>query len=235
MWIQDKKFNLAKMGTTPGKCLGNTRSAFGIPSKYHSAKDAMLAAKKAGHLHPISSAPKNCAVPVFADTSSPYEHVMVDDCGTFYSDGKKLIDPETLTYFGWSESLNGVRVVSWVEDAPTPKPDKPALKTNEQIADEVIAGKWGNGQERKDRLTKAGYDYSAIQAIVNKKCAKKPDASPLRAGDTVRIVRWVDEANRPLRQLGGTYRILQLHGTRAVVTRNGGIFAAMPVGNLVRA
>ena len=46
---------------------------------------------------------------------------------------------------------------------------KPAKKSNEEIANEVIAGKWGNGQDRKNRLTNAGYDYSAIQAIVNKK------------------------------------------------------------------
>lgn len=40
-------------------------------------------------------------------------------------------------------------------------------KTVEQLAREVIAGKWGSGQERKDRLTKAGYDYSAVQKKVN--------------------------------------------------------------------
>lgn len=42
-------------------------------------------------------------------------------------------------------------------------------KSNETIADEVIQGKWGNGQDRKNRLQAAGYDYNAIQAIVNKK------------------------------------------------------------------
>ena len=50
--------------------------------------------------------------------------------------------------------------------APTPKPSK---KSNEEIADEVIAGKWGNGQDRKNRLIAAGYDYQAVQDIVNKK------------------------------------------------------------------
>ena len=53
---------------------------------------------------------------------------------------------------------------------PTPAPaPKPSKKSNEQIADEVIAGKWGNGQDRKNRLIAAGYDYQAIQDIVNKK------------------------------------------------------------------
>ena len=40
-------------------------------------------------------------------------------------------------------------------------------KTIEDIAKEVIAGKWGNGRERKERLTAAGYDYNKVQAKVN--------------------------------------------------------------------
>lgn len=45
----------------------------------------------------------------------------------------------------------------------------PAKKSNVEIASEVIAGKWGNGVERKEKLTKAGYNYSEIQSIVNAK------------------------------------------------------------------
>ena len=40
-------------------------------------------------------------------------------------------------------------------------------KSVEEVAREVIRGDWGNGQERKDRLTAAGYDYSAVQGKVN--------------------------------------------------------------------
>lgn len=40
-------------------------------------------------------------------------------------------------------------------------------KTVEELAREVIAGKWGNGADRKKRLTDAGYDYSAVQKRVN--------------------------------------------------------------------
>lgn len=40
-------------------------------------------------------------------------------------------------------------------------------KTVEELAKEVINGKWGNGAERKQRLTEAGYDYAAVQARVN--------------------------------------------------------------------
>ena len=40
-------------------------------------------------------------------------------------------------------------------------------KTLEDIAREVIEGKWGNGPERKKRLEAAGYVYSAVQKKVN--------------------------------------------------------------------
>ena len=44
-----------------------------------------------------------------------------------------------------------------------PSKHKPAVT----IAKEEIAGKWGNGQERRRRLTNAGYNYPTIQAVVN--------------------------------------------------------------------
>ena len=45
--------------------------------------------------------------------------------------------------------------------------DAPAKKSVDEIAREVIAGKWGNGATRKQKLTAAGYDYSAVQKRVN--------------------------------------------------------------------
>ena len=41
-------------------------------------------------------------------------------------------------------------------------------KSNEEIAKEVIRGLWGNGATRRQKLTQAGYNYSAVQSIVNK-------------------------------------------------------------------
>lgn len=40
-------------------------------------------------------------------------------------------------------------------------------KSIETIAKEVIAGKWGNGEYRKNALIKAGYDYNEVQKKVN--------------------------------------------------------------------
>lgn len=43
-----------------------------------------------------------------------------------------------------------------------------AKKSVTEIAKEVIQGKWGNGQDRKNRIIAAGYDYNEVQAAVNK-------------------------------------------------------------------
>ena len=54
---------------------------------------------------------------------------------------------------------NGKKV--YPADAPGTK------KSIDAIAREVIRGDWGNGDERKQKLTAAGYDYSAVQKKVN--------------------------------------------------------------------
>lgn len=41
------------------------------------------------------------------------------------------------------------------------------IKTTDTLAYEVIQGDWGNGEERKERLEAAGYDYDAVQQRVN--------------------------------------------------------------------
>lgn len=45
--------------------------------------------------------------------------------------------------------------------------DSQPLKTIDQIAVEVLDRKWGNGMDRKNRITAAGYDYSKVQQRVN--------------------------------------------------------------------
>lgn len=45
---------------------------------------------------------------------------------------------------------------------------KEDAKSNTEIAKEVLSGTWGNGKDRKARLTAAGYDYNTIQGIINR-------------------------------------------------------------------
>lgn len=55
-----------------------------------------------------------------------------------------------------------------VKPTEKPKPNKTGKKSLEEVAREVIAGKWGNNPERKDKLIKAGYVPAEVQAVVNK-------------------------------------------------------------------
>ena len=76
---------------------------------------------------------------------------------------------EMLSRMGTEENEN----ISYNEE-PTPEEKNPLLeKTNEDIADEVILGLWGNGEERRQRLEEEGYDYDAIQEIVNNKLSEQ--------------------------------------------------------------
>ena len=102
---------------------------------------------------------------------------------------------------------------------PTPTPVKPTIKkTNEQLADEVIAGKWSSGDERRKLLTEAGYNYDAVQAIVNVKMANinkpKPAAPKKTVEELAREViagKWSagDERRRLLTKEGYNYTLVQ--------------------------
>lgn len=70
-----------------------------------------------------------------------------------------LISEDGGNVYGWVDAVN----VSAIGSTPS----TPALKSIDEIAKEVINGKWGNGDERKKKLTAAGYDYATVQARVN--------------------------------------------------------------------
>jgi len=54
--------------------------------------------------------------------------------------------------------------ISFEDEKPVePTPNK----SIDEIAQEVINGDWGNGEERKNALINAGYDYNAVQNRVN--------------------------------------------------------------------
>lgn len=42
------------------------------------------------------------------------------------------------------------------------------MKSEVEIAKEVIEGKWGIGKDRENKIKKAGYDYNIVQAYVNR-------------------------------------------------------------------
>lgn len=66
---------------------------------------------------------------------------------------------------GWGY-IRGYAAPKYDAAKVTPVPST-AEKSVEEVAKEVLAGKWGNGEERKNRLKATGYDYAAVQAKVN--------------------------------------------------------------------
>lgn len=114
---------------------------------------------------------------------------------------------------------------------PTP------TKTIDELAKEVIQGKWGNGQERKDRLTNAGYDYYTVQARVNDML--KVDSKSFKKGEKVVPIDLIDYDNRMLNSYDKVYEVFDdSKGDRVVLAarRNGKlvIWAAMNTKNVRR-
>lgn len=75
-------------------------------------------------------------------------------------------------------------------DTPSvnPAPAPAEKKDIDTLVNEIIAGAWGNGEERKQRLTAAGYDYDAVQDAVNKKLYGEKVYYTVKAGDTLTYI-----------------------------------------------
>lgn len=89
--------------------------------------------------------------------------------------------------------------------APSPSPVK---KSNDTIANEVIAGKWGNGNDRRNRLTAAGYDYRTIQNLVNQKLGGSKPATPSGSSASYYTVKRGDTLWAIAKRYGTTYQNL---------------------------
>lgn len=62
----------------------------------------------------------------------------------------------------------------------TPAP-KPSRRTDEQIADAVMRGEYGNMPARKTNLERDGYNYSTIQGIINRRLGIGGAPAPAKA------------------------------------------------------
>lgn len=116
----------------------------------------------------------------------------------------------------WRKYANAT-IYSPVEE----KPSEPVKKSNEELANEVLEGKWGNGEERKQKLTDAGYDYQAIQDIVNNKLGinKAEEYYTIKKGDNLtkiakkyntsvdQLVKWNNIKNKNLIYAGDKIRV----------------------------
>lgn len=126
-----------------------------------------------------------------------------------------------------------------VENKPAVEPT-PAKKSVNEIAKEVIAGQWGNGQDRKNRLEAAGYNYNEVQAEVNRIVnggntpAPAPTNTDIRKGDRVKVTKAVDYNGTKLSSsvLNNTYDVIEVSGNRVVIGKGKAVTAAMNKANL---
>lgn len=95
--------------------------------------------------------------------------------------GNLDLDKAYMDADGWAKYVG-----SSAQAAPAPAP-APVRKSNEQLADEVIAGQWGDGDDRRNRLESEGYDYDAVQAIVDARLGASPQGQTytVQPGDTL--------------------------------------------------
>jgi hypothetical protein len=112
----------------------------------------------------------------------------------------------------------------------TPAPVQPSAPSVESIAREVIAGKWGNGPTRVQRLTQAGYNAKAVQAMVNQILSGKVPAAPAKpAAPAVNIIDKIAREVIAGKWGNGPTRVSRLnaagHNARAVQSRVNEILA----------
>lgn len=83
---------------------------------------------------------------------------------------------------------------------------QPQLKPIDEVAKEVIRGEWGNGEDRKARLTQAGYDYNVIQARANEMLRPQPQRKSIDeiAREVIRG-KWGNNPERKRRLEGAGY------------------------------
>lgn len=122
-----------------------------------------------------------------------------------------------------------------IEVQPTP------VKSIEEIAKEVIAGKWGNGADRKNKLEAAGYDYATVQKEVNEQLGAKTtskSATGIHTGDNVIVKRNAKTydgrrlANFVFRRV---HQVKEIKGDRVVITYHGAVTAAVRLSDLTKA
>ena len=102
-----------------------------------------------------------------SDYGNGYGHIALIDCNmNFYDQNglKKLKVAYSKNPFSGYRCILRADNRSNLEDNNTEN-----LKSIDEIASDVIAGKYGNGQERIDRLTNEGYNYEEVRQAVNNK------------------------------------------------------------------
>lgn len=170
------------------------------------------------------SAPKNGGLYVGVLTSGKYGHVV-------WFEGDR-----TISEYNYGSAGNyGVRQINlaqyiWYEiKAPTATPQpSTGKKSNDEVANEVIKGLWGNGNERKARLEAAGYNYTTIQNLVNSKLGGSTKTTTgVKLGDKVKTSATKDRS-------GVTLNLRVINDGQSVWASSNGDWAILKKGGVIR-
>lgn len=84
-------------------------------------------------------------------------------------------------------------------------------KSVDELANEVMEGKWGNGEDRKKKLEDAGYSYDAVQDRVNEIISKNGDSSITEIANDVIAGKYGngEERKKKLEEAGYNYDTVQ--------------------------
>lgn len=96
-------------------------------------------------------------------------------------DRKSKLTSAGYNYASIQKKVNSLLSNTETTSQPTPMPSR---KSEDEIADDIFRGigNWGSGQERKDKLTSAGYNADSVQSKVNAKFGIKnaPTTEPIK-------------------------------------------------------
>lgn len=142
-------------------------------------------------VHWTSSAHFVCSVGYHYDKKTKLHQLYVKDSNSMKGQRNGWISYE--------ENMRGDVSRVWSAKLPVEKTEP--KKTIDEVAKEVIDGKWGNGEERVEKLKAAGYDPDAVQKKVNEILAPQPTPqdkmcswAKKMAASAYHYVKWTKDA-----------------------------------------
>lgn len=125
----------------------------------------------------------------------------VEDCIRKIKEGGYATAPNYVsTIMKFYDNVRTIIDEIWNVGAPTV-----AVKDLNTIVDEVINGLWGVGEDRKNRLAQAGYNYNEVQLAVNAKILGKPIKTVDELAREVIAGKWGVGADRKKRLVNDGY------------------------------
>ena len=109
----------------------------------------------------------------------------------------------------------------------------PRKKSILDIAKEVIAGKWGNGETRRKALIRAGYDYDFVQSEVDRQMAGD---TTIKAGVYVKLVttRYADGTRIPTWVKKKVHKVTKVDGNKVLLGSPDGINSWVSINGVRR-